>query len=54
MKSAKLNYALGFAAIAGIAMFGGWLRAQDKAGPNAAPNPYRMLENWAQLPEGRQ
>ena len=54
MKSAKLNYALGFAAIAGIAMFGGWLRAQDKPDPNATPNPYRMLESWAQLPEGRQ
>jgi len=35
-------------------MFGGWLHAQDKPDPNAAPNPYRMLENWAQLPEGRQ
>jgi hypothetical protein len=21
--------------------------------PNAAPNPYKMQENWAQLPEGR-
>src|SRR5207247_8849625 len=23
------------------------------AHPNAAPNPYKMQENWAQLPEGR-
>src|SRR6201981_1592634 len=23
------------------------------AAPNAAPNPYKMQENWAQLPEGR-
>jgi len=23
------------------------------ADPNAAPNPYKMQENWAQLPEGR-
>src|SRR5437899_784287 len=54
MKSVKVTYALGLAMIAGIAMFLGWLHAQDKPDPNAAPNPYRMLENWAQLPEGRQ
>jgi hypothetical protein len=22
--------------------------------PNSAPNPYRMLDRWAQMPEGRQ
>jgi streptogramin lyase len=54
MKSAKVTYALGLAMIVEITMFGGWLHAQDKPDPNAAPNPYRMLENWAQLPEGRQ
>ena len=54
MKSAKVTYALGVAMIAGIMMFGGWLHAQDKPDPNAAPNPYRMLDKWAQLPEGRQ
>ena len=54
MKSAKVTYALGLAMIVGITMFGGWLHAQDKPDPNAAPNPYRMLDNWAQLPEGRQ
>jgi hypothetical protein len=54
MKSAKVTYALGLAMIVEITMFGGWLHAQDKPDPNAAPNPYRMLDNWAQLPEGRQ
>jgi streptogramin lyase len=53
MKSAKVTYALGLAMILEITMFGGWLHAQDKPDPNAAPNPYRMLDNWAQLPEGR-
>src|SRR5947208_14766108 len=27
--------------------------AQGAADPNAAPNPYRVQENWAQLPPGR-
>ena len=25
----------------------------QSADPNAAPNPYKMQENWPQLPEGR-
>ncbi len=54
MKPANVTYALGIAIIAAMAMFGSWLLAQDKADPNATPNPYRMLESWAQLPEGRQ
>src|SRR6516162_2135142 len=33
-------------------MAGERLYAQG-ADPNAAPNPYKMQENWAQLPEGR-
>src|ERR1700757_2256310 len=33
-------------------MAGEPLYAQGAA-PNAAPNPYKMQENWAQLPEGR-
>jgi len=28
----------------------GYAQATD---PNAAPNPYKMQENWAQLPDGR-
>ena len=35
-----------------MAMSGNRLYAQG-ADPNAAPNPYKMQENWAQLPEGR-
>ena len=54
MKPAKVTYAVGIAIVAAMAMFGSWLLAQDKPDPNAAPNPYRMLESWAQLPEGRQ
>src|ERR1700694_668934 len=27
--------------------------AQANAEPNSQPNPYRMIENWAKLPEGR-
>ncbi|MEA2988519.1 MAG: hypothetical protein QOG83_1230 [Alphaproteobacteria bacterium] len=41
---------VGFAVVAGIAMSGGQVRAQE---PNSAPNPYRMEENWAKLPDGR-
>jgi sugar lactone lactonase YvrE len=26
---------------------------QEAAAPNSQPNPYRMIENWAKLPEGR-
>src|SRR5262245_34995582 len=42
------------AAVAGAlsGMAGERLYAQG-ADPNAAPNPYKMQENWAQLPEGR-
>jgi DNA-binding beta-propeller fold protein YncE len=35
-----------------MAMSANRLFAQS-ADPNAAPNPYKMLENWAQLPDGR-
>ena len=54
MKPAKATYTLGIATVAAMAMIGSWLHAQDKSDPDAASNPYRMLENWAQLPEGRQ
>jgi len=53
MKPAKVPFALGVAIAATMAMLAGSLPAQDKPDPNAAPNPYRMLESWAQLPEGR-
>jgi 6-bladed beta-propeller len=43
---------IGLAAGALITVSGNQLYAQG-ADPNAAPNPYKMQENWAQLPESR-
>lgn len=41
-------------AIAGILFAGtALLFGRPQADPNSAPNPYRTVENWAQLPEGR-
>ena len=55
MKSThRVTCVLGLAVLAAMAMCGGWLYAQNKPDPNGAPNPYHMVENWAQLPEGRQ
>jgi DNA-binding beta-propeller fold protein YncE len=36
--------------VAAMAPSSGRLSAED---PNSAPNPYRAVENWAKLPEGR-
>ena len=46
---------LGVAAIAAVALtiVPNPVHAQA-SGPNAAPNPYKMQENWAHYPEGRQ
>src|SRR5260370_20940292 len=41
---------LGVAVVAAIAISAGRAKAED---PNSAPNPYRVVENWAKLPEGR-
>jgi sugar lactone lactonase YvrE len=41
------------AATAAIAMSGERGIAQEGPDPNALPNPYRMEEGWAKLPEGR-
>ena len=38
------------AVLAGISTGGGRVQAED---PNSAPNPYRVVEHWAKLPEGR-
>jgi DNA-binding beta-propeller fold protein YncE len=48
----QLQYSLGIAIVLGAAFFGvqGLAQAPD---PNGAPNPYRMEENWAKLPDGR-
>ena len=47
-----MRYALGFAMVAAIAMQGEGGFAQG-ADPNGAPNPYRVEEGWAKLPQGR-
>src|SRR5205809_7229054 len=38
------------AVVAAVAASGGWLEAQPA---NAPPNPYRTVEGWAKMPEGR-
>ncbi|SRR5712691_3862467 len=48
-----MRYALGLAFVAAIAMLGEGIFAQGGADPNAAPNPYRVDEGWAKLPQGR-
>jgi len=53
MKLSKVTYALAIAVIITSGSSGIRLFAQEKFDPNGAPNPYRMLDNWAQLPEGR-
>src|SRR5437016_5715056 len=45
-------FALGVALLAS-ALTGGQAYAQAAGDPNAAPNPYRLDEGWAKLPEGR-
>jgi secreted PhoX family phosphatase len=53
MKQAiKLALLVGTAAGALMMVSGNWGHAQG-TDPNAAPNPYKMQENWAQLTEGR-
>jgi sugar lactone lactonase YvrE len=48
----KLILMVGVAAGAAMTVSGNRGHAQG-ADPNAAPNPYKMQENWAQLTEGR-
>jgi DNA-binding beta-propeller fold protein YncE len=43
----------GLAVVAATGIGGGSLRAQGAPDPNAAPNPYHMLDFSIQLPEGR-
>jgi DNA-binding beta-propeller fold protein YncE len=51
-RSTKVNAALGIAVIAAVAISGerGLTQSPD---PNSAPNPYRLEDNWAKLPDGR-
>src|SRR5258708_28967857 len=49
----EMKFALGFAVVAAFAVSGDKSYAQGAPDPNAAPNPYRLDEGWAKLPEGR-
>src|SRR5207244_6996400 len=46
----RMRYTFGLAIIAAVAISGERAAAQD---PNSAPNPYKMENNWAKLPDGR-
>ena len=54
-----MKYAIGLTLMAGVAaagaltMFSGDRGYTQGIDPNAAPNPYKMQENWAQLPTDR-
>ena len=50
--SGHVRQRLGVAAIAILAI-GGFGYAQTSAPTNSLPNPYRSIENWGQLPDGR-
>jgi sugar lactone lactonase YvrE len=50
---ARSHYLLAAVVTAAIAMSGDSGYAQTSADPNAAPNPYRLDDGWAKLPEGR-
>jgi hypothetical protein len=41
---------VGTSVAAAIVLSAGPLQADD---PNSAPNPYKVVEHWAKLPEGR-
>jgi sugar lactone lactonase YvrE len=47
---AMLWLAAAVTVLAGISAGGGRVHAEDS---NSAPNPYRVVEHWAKLPEGR-
>jgi DNA-binding beta-propeller fold protein YncE len=44
---------LGFAIVAGVVMTTSMAITQADAPTNSAPNPYRTVENWGRLPDGR-
>ena len=49
----QMKYAVGITIIAAIAASAGRGIAQGGADPNEAPNPYRVDEGWAKLPQDR-
>src|SRR5438132_3773021 len=55
----KMKHFARMALIVGVAAGALWAVSGDRGytqapDPNAAPNPYKMQDNWLQLPEGRQ
>jgi sugar lactone lactonase YvrE len=48
----RLEFALGAAVVASIALMGARVAAQSPD-PNAYPNPYKLENNWLKLPDGR-
>ena len=46
-------FALAVAAVGVVAVLGIEAHSQAVTPTNSLPNPYRSVENWAQLPEGR-
>ena len=50
--SSHLRHSLGMGLLAILAI-GGLSFAQTSAPTNSLPNPYRSIENWGTLPEGR-
>ena len=54
-----MRHVMRMALMIGVAA-GVWAISSDRgytqaaADPNAAPNPYKMQDNWLQLPQGRQ
>ena len=49
----RTRYALGIAIVAAMVMPGERSFTQGGTDPNAAPNPYRVEEDWAKLRQGR-
>jgi NHL repeat-containing protein len=47
----RIIFALGIAPVAAAGIYG--VKVYAQADPNSAPIPYRTVENWAKLPEGR-
>jgi NHL repeat len=50
---ARAGHALAFAIAAVVALTGTAALSQAIAPTNSAPNPYRTVEGWAKMPEGR-
>jgi sugar lactone lactonase YvrE len=51
--AARVRFIVFAAMVAMICASDPTARAQSRAQPNSQPNPYRTIENWAKLPEGR-